>query len=154
MGGIGIVRVGEDEVARVAVLFDAYRRFHGRRPDPSGALRFVRERVESGESVLFLATLEDASGAAQDLGFAQLYPFFSSVGLERTFVLNDLFVAPEARGQGVGRALLWRARDFARSTGARRLDLQAARADARAQSLYEAFGFERNDAFLQYSLRT
>ena len=149
---IEMLRVGDAEVDRVVPLFDGYRRFYGQPSDPGGARRFLQQRVASGESVIFLASAVSA-GESEDLGFTQLYPFFTSVGLARTWVLNDLFVVPEARGRGVGRALLERARDHARSTGARRVDLQTARTNTSAQALYESFGYERNDAFLQYSLR-
>jgi GNAT superfamily N-acetyltransferase len=37
---------------------------------------------------------------------AQLYPSFSSGAMARIFILNDLFVAPEARRRGAGSALL------------------------------------------------
>lgn len=151
-GQIVLLRVGDADVERVVPLFDGYRRFYGQPSDTSGARRFLRQRVASGESVIFLATVVSA-GESEDLGFTQLYPFFTSVGLARTWVLNDLFVRPDARGRGVGRALLERARDHARSTGARRVDLQTARTNTTAQALYESFGYERNDAFLQYSLR-
>ena len=149
-GPIEMLRVGDADVERVVPLFDGYRRFYGQASDVEGARRFLRQRVASGESVIFLAA---AASEAEALGFAQLYPFFTSVGLARTWVLNDLFVRPDARGRGVGRALLERARDHARSTGARRVDLQTARTNTTAQALYESFGYERNDAFLQYSLR-
>lgn len=151
-GRIELLRVGEAEVERVVPLFDGYRRFYGQASDLAGARRFLEQRIVSGESVIFLAA-DTGGGSVDALGFTQLYPFFTSVGLARTFVLNDLFVRPDARGRGVGRALLERAREHARSTGARRVDLQTARTNTSAQALYESFGYERNDGFLQYSLR-
>ena len=52
------------------------------------------------------------------VGFAQLYPSFSSVSLRPIRILNDLFVDPDHRRSGAGRALLDAARDHARQTGA------------------------------------
>jgi ribosomal protein S18 acetylase RimI-like enzyme len=147
---IEMLRVGAAEVERVVPLFDGYRCFYGQASDLEGARRFLQQRVAAQESVIFLAS---AAGVPEDLGFTQLYPSFTSVGLARIWVLNALFVRPEARGRGVGRALLERAREHARSTGARRVDLQTARTNTTAQALYEAFGYEKSDAFLQYSLR-
>src|SRR5690242_2313753 len=84
-----------------AQLFDLYRQFQRQASDPAGARAFIGERLERGESTIFLA--EDASGP---LGFAQLFPSFSSVGMKRTFTLNDLYVVAEARGRGVATGLL------------------------------------------------
>lgn len=147
--GIEIVQAGAAEVERVTPLFDAYRRFYGQPSDPARARRFLLERMLARESVIYVAS----TAAAGDAGFCQLYPSFTSVGLARIWILNDLFVRPDARGKGVGRALLERAREHAQTTGAKRVDLQTARTNTTAQALYESFGFERNDVFFQYSLR-
>ena len=69
----------------------------------------------------------------QALGFVQLYPSFSSVSMRKIWILNDLYVATNARRYGVGRLLMDRARDFARDTGALRLELTTARTNAAAQ---------------------
>jgi putative acetyltransferase len=54
-----------------------------------------------------------------------------------------LMVASEARRQGVGRALLWSAVEWARAAGVRKLELHVFPWNDAAISLYEAFGFER-----------
>ena len=54
-----------------------------------------------------------------------------------------LMVASEARRQGVGRALLWSAVEWARGAGVRKLELHVFPWNDAAISLYEAFGFER-----------
>jgi ribosomal protein S18 acetylase RimI-like enzyme len=61
-------------------------------------------------------------------------------------------VDPEVRRAGVGRALMLAAQAFGRGAGAVRLDLTTARTNARAQALYESLGWQRDDAFLTYSL--
>ena len=55
--------------------------------------RVIEERLANAESVIFLA-VDDAGRA---IGLVQLYPSFSSVSAGRVYVLNDLFIAPEAR---------------------------------------------------------
>ena len=84
-------------------------------------------------------------------GFTQLYPSFSSVSLRRLWILNDLFVAPSARGHGVGAALLARARVWAEETWAKGLVLETA-VDNPAQRLYESMGWRRDEAALHYAL--
>lgn len=129
-------------------MFDAYRVFYGQDSDLELAHEFLRERLGREESVVFLALDRGLERAA---GFTQLYPLFSSVAARRKWLLNDLFVAPEARGRGVGRALLEAARGLAAETGARGLELATAPDNTAAQRLYESAGWKR-DVFLHYFL--
>jgi ribosomal protein S18 acetylase RimI-like enzyme len=146
-GGASVRRAGPADLDAVARLFDLYRQFQKQASDPAGARAFIGERVERGESVIFLA--EDANGA---LGFAQLFPSFSSVGMTRTFTLNDLYVTIEARGRGVATALLDAAAEFADGEGASRLILLVATDNAAAEALYVREGWRREDSFFIYLL--
>jgi len=136
-----------DDLDQLAPLFDAYRRFYEQPGDVARASAFQHERLERGESTILVA--EDAG---QLLGFCQLYPTWCSVAAARIFVLYDLFVDPDARRGGIGRALMRAARAFGREAGAVRLDLTTARTNTRAQALYESEGWQRDDVFLTYSL--
>ena len=84
------------------------------------------------------------------VGFTQLYPSFSSVSMKRLWVLNDLFVTPDARTSGAGRALLERAERWAAETGAKGLTLSTQIANVTAQRLYEACGWTKDDEFVHY----
>jgi len=128
-------------------LFDAYRQFYGQPGDLDGARTFLGERFEHAQSVVFIA--EERENA---VGFTQLYPSFSSVSMARTFVLNDLFVVPGRRRQGIGETLLRAAAEFARNAGAVRLTLSTAVTNAHAQALYEAAGWRRDAKFYVYNL--
>lgn len=140
---------GEPDAKRIAPLFDSYRQFYGKLPDPDRALAFIQERLQRSESVIFLA--ENESGRL--LGFVQLFPSFTSVEARRLWVLNDLFVSAEARGQGVGRALMEAARQHAIATGAKRLTLETMDDNKTAWSLYESLGYVRNaDSVRFYTL--
>jgi len=131
----------------LVALFDGYRMFYGQTSDRKRAAGFLRERIERGESSVLIALGDDGAG----LGFTQLYPLFSSVRAARIEILNDLFVAPGARGQGVGRALLRAAEGSARARGAVRLVLSTALDNHPAQALYAAAGWTRDDAFVEYA---
>lgn len=139
---------GPDDLDALAPLFDGYRQFYGRTADRAGARAFIAERMAQGDSALLLA--RDAGGAA--IGFTQLYPSFSSTRMARIFILNDLYVAPPARRQGVGSALLQAAADWARAAGAIRLTLATAVDNRAAQALYEGRGWVRDTAFHVYNL--
>lgn len=132
----------------VVPLFDGYRQFYGKPADLARARDFLMERLDQHESLILLALDEQDAG----LGFTQLYPLFSSVRLVRTWLLNDLFVAAQARRHGVAAALLTAAAEQARALGAASLSLSTARDNAAAQALYESMGWQRDQAFCEYSL--
>lgn len=144
-----ITRADAQHLDALAVLFDGYREFYRQSSDLAAARRFLAERFENEDSVIFVASLPDAAGLA---GFTQLYPFFSSVRMQRVWILNDLFVASGARRRGVARALMDVAHDFAASTGAASVELATERENTVAQALYDAIGYERDDAFWHYAL--
>ena len=134
----------------VAPLFDAYRQFYRQPPDLAGAHRFISERLQANQSVVFVALLE--SDTARAVGFVQLYPAFSSISMKPLWILNDLYVIPEARKQGVAKALMESARQLALSTGSKELILETAADNFSAQKLYEQLGYQRDVEFYRYAL--
>lgn len=110
-----------DQIEELAPLFDAYRQFYKQPSDPAGARRFLEERFRLRESVVFLAYRQGRA-----VGFTQLYPSFSSISMLRQWLLNDLYVLPEMRGQRIGEALIARAAAFSREMGAKGLQLSTA----------------------------
>ncbi len=144
---VSIHRAGIDDLDAVAPLFDLYRQFYGQAADAAIARDFVGERLRRGESVVLLAYVDD-----DVVGFTQLFPSFSSVSAARTWVLNDLYVVAEARRQGVAKALLQAAADFARGDGALRLELETDHDNTGAQALYRRLGWEAYDGTLRFRL--
>jgi len=136
------------DVERVAPLFDAYRQFYLQPADLPRAHRFLSERLSQRQSTVLVAE----TGTGEVVGFIQLYPCFSSIRAAPVLLLSDLFVAPDARGGGVGRQLMVAAARAARATGAVGLELATARTNAPAQRLYESLGWKRDDEFYQYAL--
>ena len=144
---IEITQATPADVGAVASLFDAYRQFYKRTSNEEAARRFLFARLSKGESVLFLAWAKNVV-----VGFVHLYPVFSSTNLTRQWILNDLFVRPEARKQGVAHALMNRARQFAENTQADGLTLETAADNHPAQRLYEQLGWKRDEQFCRYFL--
>jgi ribosomal protein S18 acetylase RimI-like enzyme len=145
---VQVLRVDATHIDKIASLFDAYRGFYGQPSNLPQSRDFIAERIARDESVIFFAS--DLSGDA--LGFVQLYPTFSSIDAHRTWLLSDLFTAPEARGQGVGRLLMNAARAFALSTGAKGMVLETATDNFGAQRLYESLGYVRDPGYYTYCL--
>lgn len=134
------------DVTPVGALFDQYRQFYGQPADLDAATRFIGQRLERAESVIFYAR----GAAGQPMGFCQLYPSFCSVAAAPIYVLYDLFVAPGLRQCGVGKALMQAAQAQARAQGVARMDLTTAKSNAAAQALYESLGWQRDEVFLAY----
>ena len=109
------------DVEVITPMFDAYRQFYNQPSDREGARRFLADRLETGQSVIFLCHTEgDRRGA---LGFTQLFSIFSSVSIASAWILNDLYVAPASRRAGVARSLLAAAHEFARTSRAIGIEL-------------------------------
>ncbi|MGH2985001.1 MAG: GNAT family N-acetyltransferase [Solirubrobacterales bacterium] len=110
--------------------------------EPTPEVPVLAERyaqlLESGEMTVLLV------GGGPE-GFAQLRfrPTVYSNGLDA--YLEELYVVPERRGRGLGRALLEAAMDTARSQGATRMDLSTSEGDVAARGLYESVGFTNRE---------
>ena len=135
-----IRRIDEHEVDLVAPLFDAYRQFYSQPADLERAREFLHRRIERNESVVLIAEFDGIAA-----GFTQLFPMFSSVRTARIWVLNDLYVAADARRRGTARALLDAAAQFARDDGAARIVLETGRDNTAARALYRAAGWAEEE---------
>ncbi len=133
------------DLDQLADLFNQYREFQGRASDLPAAREFLRARFDHGESVVFLAIAD-----TECLGFAQLYPSWSSTALARVFVLNDLFVHPRGRRAGVASGLLAAVERYAWAQGAVRVSLNVEQVNVSAQALYTAQGWIRDTQFHMY----
>lgn len=134
-----------DDLDELAALFDAYRQFYEQPGDLDGARRFLLARLRAGDSTVLVAEQKRRLS-----GFAQLYPSFSSASMQRVWILNDLFVAPEHRRRGLARALMKAAEDFARESGSKGLRLATQKANAPAKALYEGRGWKLDEVFDHY----
>ena len=136
------------DLAPLSELLDGYRHFYRQVPDLGGARRFLQARLESGDSHI----LVHAGSEGELQGFVQLYPLLSTVRLAPLWLLNDLFVAPQARRKGVGRELMLAARELAASHGVGHLKLATQIENHAAQALYESLGWQRDTTFYHYGL--
>jgi GNAT superfamily N-acetyltransferase len=103
-------------------------------PSPDVIAERAAPLIERGEVTVLFA------GRGPD-GFAQLRfrPSLYTGALDAH--LEELYVVPKRRGQGLGRALLEAAMDLARERGAARIDLGTSESDVAARALYESLGF-------------
>ena len=124
------------EVARL--LHDFNTEYDEPVPDVPVLSERVREHLENGGSTFLLA------GAGPD-GLAELRfrPSLMTGALDA--YLEELYVAPAKRGQGLGRALLEAAMETARERGAGHIDLGTSEDDTAARGLYESAGFTNRE---------
>jgi GNAT superfamily N-acetyltransferase len=145
MNDVSIRQAVLSDLDALAPLFDRYRQFQGQPADLAAARAFLRARFDHGESVVFIA-----SAGGHPVGFAQLYPSFSSVTLRRVFLLNDVFVEATVRRNGVASRLLAALEAHAWSLDATRVTLFVARSNSTGQALYGSRGWTEDDAFFVY----
>jgi len=146
---ITIFQAERKHLDQVTPLFDAYRRFYRQPSDEARARAFLQARLDNQDSLILMA-LDEAS--SRGVGFTQLYPAFSSVRTQPIWILNDLFVVPEARGRGVGRQLMDAARRAAEQAGVAALTLATEKNNATAKALYASLGYTLDGAFDYYEL--
>jgi len=133
----------------LAALFDAYRVFYRKDSDIAGAKAFLRARIQQKESEIFVAEV-----AGKLVGFTQLYPLFSSTRMKRLWLLNDLYVDTEYRGQGISIQLIDTAKDLCKQTNACALMLETEFSNTIGNQLYPRTGFELDTATNHYEWTT
>lgn len=143
---IEISRASVDTATMLAPLFDQYRQFYEQPSDVNAAKEYLAKRMENEQSVIFYAKYEQHA-----VGFLQLYYGFSSIHMKKIFILNDLYVAPSARKQGVAESLIQKAVGFAKENGAHHMTLTTAK-DNPAQELYRRLGWHIESKFEHFQM--
>ncbi len=146
---IKIIPADASHLDALVPLVDAYRKFYRQESDIEATRSFMHERLENknNDAFVFLAVNEQD----QYVGFAQLFSCYSTVSLGKIFILNDLFVDPNSRKQGVGEALLKRSIDFGNEHSCKKLMLRTEVTNVTAQSVYERVGWIKDEKFFTYN---
>jgi len=133
-----ITKASIGDLERITIIFENYRIFYRKSPDIEGSTAFLKERLTNQDSVIYIAK----DGTGQITGFTQLYPSFTSTRLNKTWILNDLYVEKSHRGQGISKALISRAKKLVTETKAHGLLLETERDNQVANQLYVSTGFQ------------
>lgn len=120
--------------AGVVALFQEMQAHYGVPCPPADRIAQGLADLPAGVAVLVAREEERTAGFA---AVATLYP---GPGLEPGLFLKELFVSREARGRGLGRALLRAVAALARAAGAKRVDWTADGGDARLLAFYRSTG--------------
>jgi ribosomal protein S18 acetylase RimI-like enzyme len=135
-----------NDLEQLSILFAQYRVFYGQSFEPGAAKLFLEVRLTKEESIVFIAIENE-----EVVGFTQLYPSFSSVGMKKIWILNDLFVSAGHRQKGIARSLINHVIEYSKTSGRRKVALSTAYDNINAQKLYESLGFVRED-FYNYEI--
>ncbi|KAB1157785.1 GNAT family N-acetyltransferase [Flavobacterium luteum] len=127
-----------DDLNELAQLFADYRVFYGQDFELEKTRSFIQQRLESKDSIIFIAIQSDTI-----LGFSQLYPSFTTIGVQEIWILNDLFIKPKFRQNGVAKMLIEYILDYCKDTNRKKVILSTAYNNDKAQRLYEKLGFTK-----------
>ncbi len=146
-----IAIVTEDDLPDLLPLMRGYCDFYEVAPTDDALLELARVLIEDPERQgLQLIARDDEDGRA--LGFATIFWTWSTLSADRLAVMNDLFVAKDARGGGVADALIGACTERCRERGVPELAWQTAKTNLRAQAVYERVRATRDERWLDYSL--
>jgi ribosomal protein S18 acetylase RimI-like enzyme len=129
-----IRRAGPEDAAAVAKLLHD---FNTEYEDETPGIEVLTERFAALLGRDDFAVLLAGDGSD---GFA-LLRFWDGYVIEHEAYLGELYVVPELRGQGMGKALLRAAIGLCRERGVGNVFLGTSEADAQARALYESEGF-------------
>jgi ribosomal protein S18 acetylase RimI-like enzyme len=132
-------RAGEADAADIGrLLHDFNAEFDEQTPAPEVVADRVRALLAAGEVTVVLG------GEGPDgLAVLRFRPALLTEGLD--CYLEDLYVVPERRGRGLGRAILEAAMELARAEGAIEMHLGTSEDDVAARALYESLGFSNRE---------
>ena len=140
--------VGTPDLPELAPMLRGYCDFY--EVDPSDEkLAALSEALiaDPDEGVQLMARAADG----KPVGFATIYWTWQTLYAARVGVLNDLYVTPESRGTGTGRALIARSLQLCHERGAEKLVWETAPDNTTAQRLYDGIGAEKS-TWLTYEL--
>ena len=141
--------VGEADLADLLPMMRAYCDFYEVAPSDADLEALARALIADPRHEGMQLIVRGEGG--EPLGFATVYWSWQTLSAARAGVMNDLFVVPEARGRGIGRALIEECRQRAREHGAAELVWETAPDNETAQRLYRSLDV-REELSISYSL--
>ena len=144
-----IAQVTEADLPELLPLMRGYCDFYEVAPSDDELLALSRMLIGDVDQGLQLIARDDDGNAT---GFATIFWTWSTLSAAGLGVMNDLFVAEDARGGGYADALIAACAERCRERGVTELAWQTAYTNLRAQAVYDRVGAKRDERWLDYSL--
>ena len=119
-------------------------------PDAAAQARLLEHGF--GDAPKFEVMLAEVEGAPGPVGYALLLQTYSTFLAQPSLYLEDVFVLPDYRRQGIGKALLRHCVQTALDRGCGRLEWTCLGWNTNAQALYERMGARRMNEWLLYRM--
>ncbi len=146
-----ITEVGEADLPELMPMMRSYCDFYRVDPPDEKLAELSRALIaEPAEGLQLIARQSDRTTAIP-VGFATIFWTWQTLYAARVGVLNDLYVTPESRGTGAGRALISHCLRLCRERGAAKLVWETAPDNVSSQRLYDGIGAEKS-TWLTYEL--
>jgi GNAT superfamily N-acetyltransferase len=130
--------VAEGDLKELLPLMRAYCDFYGVAPSDRALLGLSRALIAAPEREGLQLVARDARGSV--VGFATIFWSWSTTVGGRIGIMHDLYVGPQARGQGVAERLIGECVERCAQRGVLRLEWQTAPDNLRAQAVYDRVG--------------
>lgn len=133
------------DLDQLAPLFDEYRQFYGSSANLKQTTEFLKTRFTNQQTSIFIGLKDE-----KITSFVVLYLGFSTAECAHYYILDDTYVSPNYRRQGMAHQLIDTAILYARQQNALRISLQTSTSNIGAKKLYEKLGFVQDNEFDTY----
>ncbi|CAC9477459.1 hypothetical protein [uncultured Gammaproteobacteria bacterium] len=124
------------DIDNLSVLFNQYQKFYGENASLDDSKIFLTNRIINKESIIYCCKNDGNIS-----GFAQIYFSYSSVTMQKIWILNDLFVDQNFRGLGIGEKIISHVIRNASKNKIKSVILETLQDNKIAQNLYKKMLF-------------
>ncbi len=139
-----------EDVAAIVILIREFAEFENLSASCEVTEANLREAIFGKEG--FVRALV-AMAENRYVGYALYFPVFKSFRGEPSVFLEDLYVTPDLRGNGLGFVMLREVAKYAQEQGFARMDWQALKWNEAAINFYKNLGAEPDDENFDFRLR-
>lgn len=151
MSNITLRRAERADAEAVIGLIVALAEFENLPPPDAGARARLAEHG-FGDDPKFEVVLAEVEGAPAPVGYALLFPTYSTFLAQPSLYLEDVFVLPDHRRRGIGKALLRECVRAAYEGGYGRLEWTCLDWNTNAQAVYKRMGARQMKEWYLYRM--
>jgi ribosomal protein S18 acetylase RimI-like enzyme len=146
-----VFRATSSDIPLLLPLFERYLRFYEEQVDVVLCQKYLVERIEKEEAVVFIV-VEEQNGIIVALAFSVMYVTFSTIGLKKFWSLYDLYVEEEYRKQGIAKTLIDKCKELAAEDNPIGVVIESRISNQSAHRLFDSVGFVKEGEHYFYYL--